>query len=368
MKNKSRVYSSSAENRTRVDFVESIKALEPYFSEPNIVLVDSKLKHIIKPLSLKMVSVYFLEGSEKTKSMMSLNSVLEKIFSNKKFELSKKTKIIVIGGGTLGDFGGFLAHILKRGLELVFVPTTWLSAMDSAHGGKNGINFKNIKNQIGTIYPANKVVLVKSLLEKQPLDRTIEGFGELIKIAYLDSTGFYKQVAREKLHAINLFGYLPRAIDAKYKIVKKDPFETKGIRYLLNFGHTIGHIWEAHFGIHHGITVLLGMYFDFLWAHHRGYRVENDLRILFDSEVARGVLGLFYSEALFSISKRELASLLSADKKKENTSIKYVFPLGHSKMKIVAVRVDEIISEYERQKKLVSQDRKLLRDVSVAKI
>lgn len=345
-------------NRTQVDFVDSAKELESFFKTSNIILIDKKLKKNFSALVSKasLAAVYFLEGSENTKSFQSLNSILDKIFTNKKFELNKKTKLIVIGGGTLGDFGGFLAHILKRGLDLVLVPSTWLSAMDSAHGGKNGINFKQTKNQLGTIYPAKQVIVVRSLLEQQDIDRTVEGFGELIKISYIHSPRFFEKVSRQRLSEIDLFQFLPLAIDAKYQVVKKDPYETKGVRYLLNFGHTIAHVWEAKLGIHHGIAVILGLYFDFLWAHRLGYPVSKDLTLFYNCEIVRGVLSLFFNDALFSISEKDLRSLLTADKKKENQNIKYVFPKGGCRLVIEPVSVDQIVEEYRRQKEL-AEDR-----------
>lgn len=359
MKKRSRNYSTSVVHKTQVDFEPSIAVLEVLFLNGNIILVDRKLKKYIGGLSSpkNKALVYYLDGSEETKSIQTLTALLDRIFISKKFLVNKKTKIVVIGGGTLGDFGGFLAHILKRGLELILVPSTWLSAMDSAHGGKNGINYKEIKNQLGTIFPATKVIIIKSLLEQQPLDRTIEGYGELIKIAYIDSGSFFKKIAKEKLNKIDIFKYLPLAIDAKYKIVKQDPYETRGIRYILNFGHTIAHVWESRLGIHHGIAVILGMYFDFLWADKKGYNVGKDLKIFFQSEVVYGVLNLFYTDALFSVSSGEIKSSLLADKKRENEYIKYVFPRGHSKLKIEPVSVLDIYEEFLRQKQLIENRR-----------
>ncbi|MBL7554416.1 MAG: hypothetical protein JNM24_01245 [Bdellovibrionaceae bacterium] len=356
MTKKNKVYSSSVNQSTEVIFEDSVRSLEPLFLENSIILIDKRLKKNISGFNTQSVLIY-LDGAESTKSMATLTRTLDLIFKNRKFEVNKKTKLVVIGGGTLGDFGGFLSHILKRGLSLVLVPSTWLSAMDSAHGGKNGINFKDIKNQLGTIYPAQKVILVKSLLEQQPIDRTVEGFGELIKIAYIHSPKFYQQVAKEKLATLDLFSYLPQAIDAKYSIVKKDPFETKGIRYLLNFGHTIAHVWEAKLGIHHGITVLLGIYFDFLWASSRGYKVDKDLAIFFDSEVVRGVLGIFYTSNLFSLSAKEVSKALAADKKKENQFVRYVFPNRAGQLKIESVTVEDIVREYQRQKQMIGSNR-----------
>ncbi len=353
MKKRSKVYSASATNKTHVRFSDSIKVLEPFLLEPNIILIDKKLKKNIDIITNKnkRAVIYCLEGSESTKSMSTLTKILNALFSNKKFEITRKTKLVVVGGGTLGDFGGFLAHILKRGLPLVMVPSTWLSAIDSAHGGKNGINFHDAKNQIGTIYPAAEVILIRDLLNQQPIDRKVEGFGELIKIAFIHSPRFFKKVASERLNTIDLFSYLSLAIEGKYKIVKQDPFETKGVRYLLNFGHTLAHAWEAKLGIHHGIAVLLGMYFDFLWALNRGEIVSREFNLFCKSEISNGVLSLFYRNALFGLKETELAKYLVADKKKENQIIRYVFPSGPSKLKIESVSVHDIQAEYKRQKK-----------------
>jgi 3-dehydroquinate synthase len=353
VKIKNKVYSHSVIQSTQVVFEDSMQSLAPWFLESNIFLIDKKLKKYVSNFKNTRSSVFFLDGSESTKSMESLNDVLSKIFANKKFDLNKKTKVIVIGGGTLGDFGGFLAQILKRGLPLIMIPSTWLSAIDSAHGGKNGINFQNTKNQLGTVYAAQKVVLIKSLLQQQPIDRNVEGFGELIKIAYIHSPAFYKLVSKERLASLDLFKYLPKAIDAKYTVVKQDPYETKGIRYVLNFGHTIAHAWEARLGIHHGIAVILGMYFDFLWASHRGFPVDADLKTFYDSEIVRGVLGIFYRDPLFSMSLSQLKAALVADKKKEHEFIRYVFPFKAGKLKIESVSVMDIVNEYQRQKKLI---------------
>ena len=146
MKKRSRSYSTSVVHKTQIDFEQSVTALKELFLNDNIILIDSKLKKYVRGLvtSKNKALVCYLDGSEKTKSIQTLTTTLDKIFLNKKLQVNKKTKIVVIGGGTLGDFGGFLSHILKRGLELILVPSTWLAAMDSAHGGKNGINFKEI--------------------------------------------------------------------------------------------------------------------------------------------------------------------------------------------------------------------------------
>ena len=359
MISKNKVYSSTENRQTEVIFENSFQKLEAFFKEPNIFIADKRLKKKLLPFIDPQYPslVLFADGSEATKSLDFLSSTLKKVFENRKMNLNRKTKVVVIGGGTLTDFGGFLAQIIKRGLDLVLIPSTWLSAMDSAHGGKNGVNFLNHKNQLGTIYPAKQVILIRPLLDQQPIDRTVEGFGELIKIAYIDSAIFFKKVCSQTLAEIDLFQWLPMAIEAKYRIVIKDPLETKGIRYVLNFGHTLAHVWESRLGIHHGIAVVLGMYFDFLWADRRGYSVSKDLKLFFQSEIVQGVLGLFYGDSLFSMSAGQLRMSLIADKKKENNHISYIFPIGNSKLVVESVSIDEIQDEFLRQKQMIRKNR-----------
>ncbi|MCB0368948.1 MAG: hypothetical protein KDD45_05710, partial [Bdellovibrionales bacterium] len=94
---------------------------------------------------------------------------------------TKNITIVALGGGSLGDFAGFLASVFKRGVPLIHIPSTWLSAIDSSHGGKTALNVAGYKNQIGTFYPANKIYIIKNLLLTQPQVRLADSMGEVLK-------------------------------------------------------------------------------------------------------------------------------------------------------------------------------------------
>lgn len=266
---------------------------------------------------------------------------------------SRKLTLVVVGGGSVGDFGGFVASILKRGVGLVHIPSTWLSALDSAHGGKTALNVGKAKNQIGTFYPANKTILIKSLLLSQPESRAFEGFGELLKIAWLHGGTLWKDLSVEKeVHGSMLWRYLPRAIEGKLKIVAQDPEEKSGLRHILNFGHTVGHILESYHQLPHGIAINYGMDFALKWSYARKMMSSAEFEKLQRSAVAAYLLSpvrdhLFSSKVSVLKDFRQL--LLSDKKKTSSTYVRFVFLKAPGKPVVQEVSVDDILVEICRQ-------------------
>ena len=178
--------------------------------------------------------------------------------------------LLVFGGGSLTDLTGFLASIYKRGLPVVHFPTTWLAALDSAHGGKTAVNFQNIKNLLGTYHFPKAVFIISDLLKQNPIHLKSEAFGELLKIAFIEGKNLYKKIKKER-DKIPIEKFLKPAIQAKMKIIKQDPFEARSIRKTLNLGHTVGHILEALYSLPHGEAVLQGLLFSLNWSSHKGF-------------------------------------------------------------------------------------------------
>lgn len=201
----------------------------------------------------------FVSGEE-LKDLKSFPEKMEKILTAVDQMAVKNVKIIGLGGGSLGDFTGFVASILKRGRPLIHIPTTWLSAMDSSHGGKTALNVSGYKNQIGTFYPAERIILIKPILFQQPNSRSEEAFGEALKMALLTGGSLWSEFSKIKqFNHQTAWKFLPALIAGKYRLVKKDPFETKGLRHLLNLGHTLGHVWETSAKLPHGTAVNYGL-------------------------------------------------------------------------------------------------------------
>lgn len=201
-----------------------------------------------------------LTSGESLKDLKFFPEKMEQILTAVDHMAVKNVKIISLGGGSLGDFVGFVASILKRGRPLIHIPTTWLSAMDSSHGGKTALNVAGFKNQVGTFYPAERIILIKPILFQQPDSRSQEAFGEALKMALLTGGSLWSQFSRIKqFNHQTAWKFLPALIAGKYRLVKKDPYETKGLRHLLNLGHTLGHVWESSSGLPHGTAVNYGL-------------------------------------------------------------------------------------------------------------
>ncbi len=287
---------------------------------------------------------YGVQSGEKLKDLQSFAKHMQAILDKVDTVPERPMRVIALGGGSVGDFAGFVASVLKRGQELVQVPSTWLAAIDSAHGGKNALNIGSIKNQIGTFHFPSEVVLIRELLFTQPEERVQDALGEALKISLIQGGALWKKWNDlRQWQASTLWKMLPDLIEAKYKVVRKDPLEKKGHRHILNFGHTVGHVLEAELKMSHGLAVLAGLKFAIQWSRQ---------------------LGLFKSaktEAQFSflpVPKAELRRLknpgkyLKQDKKRVGKSqIRFVFLQAPGQVIIRPVAVEDILAEIKRQMK-----------------
>ncbi len=153
---------------------------------------------------------------------------------------------INLGGGVIGDMGGFCASTFKRGMDFIQMPTTLLSQVDASVGGKLGIDFAEIKNSIGLFKNPLAVIIWPEFLKTLPARELRSGFAEVIKHSLIASAEQWTALQRlESLNVYNAIGFLEKSILIKKNIVEADPFEA-GLRKVLNFGHTIGHALESH--------------------------------------------------------------------------------------------------------------------------
>jgi 3-dehydroquinate synthetase len=235
-----------------------------------IIYAKSVLSHLPRLHFYGIEGVlYEIDGEEKDKSWDMYLKIIDFLIEN---DFKKSDLLVGVGGGALLDLVGFVASTYMRGVDVVFVPTTLLGMVDASVGGKNGINRPFLKNSIGTTYLPKKTVIDTAFLTTLPEEQLLSGYVEVIKIAVVHS---FKNCHLNKgdfidpkIHEDFLRGLeyplskksIERARDLKRQIVDEDPHE-KGIRYLLNFGHTIGHALEASmdFSITHGEAVQHGI-------------------------------------------------------------------------------------------------------------
>ncbi len=293
-----------------------------------------------------------LPGGEDLKDFKNFPKHLDLIFQNWPEPISRHQNLVVLGGGSLGDFGGFVASIIKRGVQLIQIPSTWIAAMDSAHGGKTGLNYKGAKNQLGTFYPAKQVFVVKPLLEAVPHEIKQQSFGELIKMSLIGESQFFKELMMEKRPGVEfLWRFLPLCVEDKYQVILQDPFESKQIREVLNFGHTMGHALEVHFGWTHGDAVLQGCFFALEWSRHLQLLSQSTYEQIcqvISERFDRGpaVQLKWYKKA----PQKAIRKLVEADKKRDaNGEVLFVFLKNIGQPVLQKVSVDDFIEEAKRQ-------------------
>ena len=199
-------------------------------------------------------------------------------------QFSRNGLVINLGGGVIGDMGGFCASTFKRGVDFIQMPTTLLSQVDASIGGKLGIDFQQIKNSIGVFNNPKVVYANFDFLKTLPAREIRSGFAEIIKHALIRDASQWKAIIEiQDLTEIDWSTYLVPSLKIKKEIVEIDPFE-KGLRKALNFGHTIGHAIESHL-------------------------LETDNRLLHGEAIAIGMICESYLSQKVGLSKEELKEI-----------------------------------------------------------
>ena len=230
-------------------------------------IIDSKIKIDLNFAKQKNINIIFINCGEKIKTFDGYRNLNEKLI---KSNVNRKSIIIAIGGGTLGDLVGFVASTILRGLEFFLIPTTLLSQVDSSIGGKNGINTIFGKNLIGTFYQPKEVLIDISILNSLPKKEIRSGYAEIVKHALIKDYQFFCWLEKNANKLLNLNKSILEKAIYKSIIIKlfyvlKDEKElllNNNSRSMLNFGHTIGHAIESHYNykrFNHGEAISIGM-------------------------------------------------------------------------------------------------------------
>jgi len=198
----------------------------------------------------------------------------------------RDSRVIALGGGSVGDLAGFAAGCFLRGIEFVQIPTTLLAQVDAAIGGKTGVDLPGGKNTVGLFHHPRMVVGDTGVLSTLPREELRSGLAEVIKMAALLDPDLFGLVEEEldlllEGDAAALGPVVGAAAAAKIAVVERDPTE-KGERRLLNFGHTLGHAIESacgYAGLRHGEAVGYGILFALRLARSRGLKIEVAARI-----------------------------------------------------------------------------------------
>lgn len=223
----------------------------PLHSEP---VARSLKEHGIEPL------IITVPAGEPSKCFAEVEAISRQMI---RAGLGRQAFLVALGGGVIGDLAGFAASIFFRGIPCLQIPTTVVSLVDSSVGGKTGINTPEGKNLIGAFHQPRLVLADPAVLDTLPEREFNEGFAEIIKHAAIRDAAMLpdiREAATAPRGSLSLL--IARNVAIKAAIVTEDEFETKGLRALLNFGHTLGHAIEACAGygeLFHGEAISLGM-------------------------------------------------------------------------------------------------------------
>ena len=265
-------------------------------------------------------------AGESSKSFAYLEKVTRAMISA---GLDRKAFLVALGGGVIGDLAGFAASVFFRGIPCVQIPTTIVSVVDSSVGGKTGINTPEGKNLVGAFHQPRRVIIDPLTLSTLPPREYREGFAEIIKHAAIRDASMLPEIAQAAVTGSRdgLAPLIARNVRIKAAIVSEDEFETKGLRELLNFGHTIGHAIEASAGYGqflHGEAISLGM--------RAALRLSEEFAGLSpdDSNALLTLLAAFRLPLLLpeTVSTQSIMEKLGRDKKFDKGSVRFVLLRG----------------------------------------
>jgi len=283
------------------------------------LLADSNTATFCLPLIVKSIpgiKPIIIEAGEEHKNLLSCQTVWEQLTLQ---QLDRHSLLIVLGGGVLGDLGGFCAATYKRGIDFVLMPTTLLAQVDASVGGKLGIDFLNYKNHIGVFCEPAATLISPVFLKTLPERELRSGFAEVIKHCLISDKSMWDSVRSKPFKSQDWDALIQHSVNFKREVVKNDPKE-KGLRKILNYGHTVGHAVESYFlisgnRIFHGEAIAIGMIAEAFIACKQNLLGEPELTQI--SEYVKQI----YSGVELPTDRTGILELMSQDKKNRDTKI-----------------------------------------------
>ncbi|SFH88319.1 3-dehydroquinate synthase [Tindallia magadiensis] len=293
-----------------------------------VLITDNKVslaqQELVQNLKAQAYLSIEIENGERSKSFQQVEKILDKMAEA---EVNRYDGLIALGGGVVGDLTGFCASVYMRGIEWVQMPTTLLSQVDSSVGGKTGVNLKAGKNMAGSFYQPSSVWIDPCILKTLSEEQYWAGMAEVIKYAVIEKNGIdqwlenhWESIVLRKPELVSQL--IGKCVECKNRIVMKDERE-KGLRKILNFGHTAGHAMEklSDFQLIHGEAVRRGMLFELELAHKLG-RIDLQQYQRYKSLVEK--IPVIRKAENYQLS--ELIKGMGSDKKNRDQLISFVLP------------------------------------------
>jgi len=333
----------------------TIDALPELTFDTNVVIVTNPtvagyhLDRLLSHIKADQLHVVTVPDGEEYKTLQIVEQILDECFEHK---LDRKSLLIAFGGGVIGDMTGFTASLYQRGIDFVQIPTTLLSQVDASVGGKTGVNNKYGKNLIGAFYQPKAVYIDPAFLETLPEREFAAGVAEIIKMAVMFDKEYFEFLKEADLSDTDILKEtIRRSVELKAWVVNQDEKEA-GIRAVLNYGHTFGHVIENETGYKtylHGEAVAVGMVMANALAVSLG---------LMSAEEAEEVKALLKKHDLpVDYTIKDIDSFYEhffLDKKSAKGSIKFILPQSIGRHRIVQdvdeAEVKKVLKKFGEQR------------------
>jgi len=307
------------------------QALQPFLGKYSTVcvLVDENTKKHCLPLIADLFAtenIIEIKSGEKEKTLNTCSAIWTQMTE---LSLDRKALLVNLGGGVIGDMGGFCASTYKRGIDFIQIPTTLLSQVDASVGGKLGIDFTDahenvFKNHIGVFNVPVAVIIDPTFLKTLDAKELRSGYAEIIKHCLIADKSKWNEIkTTTDLSKLDWLTLAKHSVSIKEKITIEDPLE-RGLRKILNFGHTVGHAIESHFlfiphkRLLHGEAIAAGMICESWLSVQKGFITTEEHK-----EIENYILSVYGKTSILHTEIDLIVPLTIQDKKNENGAIQF---------------------------------------------
>ncbi len=319
------------------------KSLPGLLPENGVVIITDDNIHRLYGDKFPHATVISVSPGEESKKLEVIADLAGKLLEA---GIDRNGFILAIGGGVVCDLAGFLASVYLRGIRCGYVSSSLLSQVDASTGGKNGVNLGGTKNILGIIRQPEFVICDPAMLMTLPEEEYLSGLSEMIKTAIIGDREMFEEIERNYTGIMSrdydlMTRMVGRSVKFKAAVVTEDEKE-KGLRRILNFGHTFGHAIAMQTGFKHGFAVAAGM------ELATDFSVEKGLIDQTDRDRIMNMLGKFGLILKYEIPLEKIELLVMHDKKKSGSGIYFVFTAGIGKAVYEKISVGEVIDFYKR--------------------
>jgi len=316
-------------NSTSVSYDIIIDTLPKLSFDTKVVIVTNPtvssyhLDSVVSKIDARELSVVTVPDGEVYKSLESVEDILNQLFE---YKLDRKSILIALGGGVIGDMTGFTASIYQRGISFIQIPTTLLSQVDASVGGKTGVNNRYGKNLIGAFYQPQSVYIDPTFLKTLPAREFSAGVAEIVKMAVMFDRSYFEFLQDADLGDDEVLkSVIKQSVELKAEVVSQDEKEA-GIRAVLNYGHTFGHVIENETDYKtylHGEAVSIGI------VMANALAVKLGLMTIEQSRAVETLLKRFNLPTQYLVKDADsFYEQFMLDKKSENSKIKFILAKG----------------------------------------